>query len=281
MKVRVETLTQYPDVLKEMGVQSVSREWAKYLVPNPLKTVELDKYPRLKIISTPSTGTNHIDLSECNKRGIKVLSLLDDREGLSEIRASSEFAFYMILSALRSGGFRMWKNYVRDSEHMLGRELYGKKVGILGFGRIGQNLARYLDAFGATWRSYDYGSGENTLLDIFETCDIVLISMTLNEKSKGLITSEHLSRLSKDAILVNVSRAEIINEADLLEWTAQEGRYAADVLHHEVSGQHLDSPLLHRQNCIIHPHIAGHCIESNSKALRIALQLLKKEIANA
>src|SRR3990167_4576628 len=202
MKVRIECPTGHlGHVLDEFHVEQVSPARTRTLVPNPVVNVELLLYPKLQLIVTPSTGTNHIDLVECNKRGIQVISLLDDREGLETIRASSEFAFWMILSGLRLGGFRQWRNYNRNAEVMRGRELYGKHVGILGFGRIGQNVAKWLTAFGATWQSYDFGSSRLALEEIFEKCDVVLISMTLNDKSKGLITKDLLLRMKKDSIL--------------------------------------------------------------------------------
>ena len=274
MKVRIETRVLFPELEREFKVQPISREWAKMLVPDPLKTVPLDKFPRLEVISTPSTGTNHIDLKECERRGIKVKSLLDDREGLSEIRASSEFALFMILSGLRLGGFRQWKTYNRNAEAMLGRELYGKQVGIVGFGRIGQNIAKWVSAMGAKWRSYDYGSGEDALLSIFGECDIILISMNLNEKSFELIGDQHLSRMKKGAILVNVARAEIIKESALNFYATKGMNYVTDVLHREVDGN-VTSPLLNLPNVIVYPHLAGHALEANEKAMRIALRLLR------
>ena len=115
-------------------------------------------------------------------------------------------------------------------------------------------------------------------MGMFEWSDIVLISCSLNDKTRGMITEEYLSRLGKDTILVNVARAEIINERDLIEWASSgKGLYVSDVLHHEVQGN-VTSPLLELSNVQIYPHIAGHTIESNEKALRIALQLLEREI---
>ena len=264
-------------MLTQFGVIQTAREKAKYLVPDPTKWVELNAYPKLEVIATPSTGTNHIDLEACGKRGIKVLSLLNDRDELAEIRASSEFALWHILNALRGGGWRQWKKYDRQPEIMRGRELYEKYVGIVGFGRIGQNVAKWLSVMDVAWIHFDKNLGAERLNAIFDDCDIVLISCELNDETRGMITEKHLSRLKKDAILVNIARAEIIDERALEKWTEKGGIYAADVLHAEVHGN-VTSPLLSRSNCYITPHIAGTTIESEKKAARIALTLLRAEI---
>jgi D-3-phosphoglycerate dehydrogenase / 2-oxoglutarate reductase len=279
MRLRIEAPTKHLEhVLKEFDVKQVARGSATVLIPDPTKTVNLSNYPKLKLIVTPSTGTNHIPLNICNELGIKVVSLLDNREALDEIRASSEWAFFMILSGLRLGGWRQWQKYDRQPEIMRGRELYKKHVGIVGFGRIGQNVARWLDAFGATWESYDYGSSDETLRGLFSNCDIVLISCNLNDKSRGMIKAEHLDLLKDNAVLVNIARGEIIDERALLNGT-EKGRfvYVADVLHGEVDGN-VATPLLSRPNCIIYPHLGGVTVESEEKALRIALTLAQKEM---
>lgn len=278
MRVLIEAPHQHlQSVLTQFGVIQTPREKTKYLVPDPTRWVELDKYPKLEIIATPSTGTNHIDLAACEKRGIRVLSLLDDREELAEIRASSEFAMWHILNALRGGGWRQWRKYDRRPEIMRGRELYDKYVGIVGFGRIGQNIGKWLSAMDVAWIHYDKHLGAERLLGIFAECDVVLISCALNDETRGMITEKHLSRLKKSAILVNIARGEIIDERALDKWTEKGGLYAADVLSAEVLGN-VTSPLLSRSNCIITPHIAGATIESERKALRIALQLLRGAI---
>ncbi|MHA1962152.1 MAG: NAD(P)-dependent oxidoreductase [Candidatus Thorarchaeota archaeon] len=253
---------------------------AEYWVPNPSRNsiigiTHLRSMPRLSHISTPSTGLNHIDIKACQLRNVKVLSLLDDRKGLNEIRASSEFTFYLILSALRLGGFRMFDTYMRDDDIMRGRELYGKSVGIVGYGRIGKNIMKWTTAFGADCDYHDIG------LDKFDKMfekDITVISIPLNEETKGLITKKHLDLKPPGSILVNTARAEVIKKTDLEKWVKKgDCVYATDVLHNEVTGKHVESPLLKLTNCIVTPHIAGTTIESQEKAARIALGLLRKQ----
>lgn len=258
-------------------------EQATYWICNPsenfiISNIHLDLMPNLKAIITPSTGTNHINVAACEKRGVKVLSLLDDRVGLNEIRASSEFTFQLILHALHRP-FQQWKMYMRDDDVMRGRELCGKYVGIVGYGRIGKNIAKWCKAFGADWDYYDVYCKKNKIYKLFKNCDIVVLSLSLTKETVDFITKEHLELMKPGAILVNTARAEVVKEQDLVEW-AKKGQqcYAADVLHGEVTGHHVNSELLHLGNCIITPHIAGTTYESQEKAARIALKLLRNEV---
>ena len=242
-------------------------------VCDPLKPVTrpLLELTGVRYLATPSTGTNHIDLEACKDLNIKVFSLLDNREKLNCIKASSEFTFWLILSALRLGGFRQWKHYDRNDDFMRGNELYGKKVGLIGYGRIGKNVARYCQAFGAEWDYYDPAHKKYGNVKRMFKSDIVVICCSLTEETRGMIKDE-LDGF--EGILVNTARAEIIDEAALLKWT-EKGRYATDVLHGEVQGI-TDSPLLHRSNVIVTPHIAGTTYESQEKAARIVLDLLEE-----
>jgi len=102
----------------------------EHLIIDPLKPFgkpEIARYPGLRAIATPSTGTDHIDLNACKAAGIKVYSLLDDREALNEIRASSEFTFMAILMGLR----RIDRVIGSVDRREPGQELYKKMVGII------------------------------------------------------------------------------------------------------------------------------------------------------
>jgi D-3-phosphoglycerate dehydrogenase len=238
--------------------------------------------PKLELVVTASTGTNHIDMDVCAANGIDVLSLLDDRKGLEEIRASSEFTFFLILAGLRRLN-RLVYNITAGQDHvnlhaLRGHELYNKRVGIIGIGRIGRNIFRWCKAFGADVKwIYDpaYTKGV-TLEQVFEDSDIVVLSCALNESSIDMIRGSHVRLLKTGGVLVNTSRGEVIAEKELVEVlrVRPDITLAADVLSGETKGWHKNSPLLKLPNCIITPHVAGLTEESNEKAFRICNKLI-------
>ena len=223
----------------------------------------LSFYPNLKILATPSTGTNHIDMDACKRRGIKVVSLLDDRKGLDTITASSEFTFKLILDALRIAP---------------ARELIGKVVGLVGYGRIGKNVERYCRAFGARVRYiYDpYVGCYDSLEWVFQYSDIVVICCSLTDETRGIIGRKLLRTMKEGAVLVNTARGEVIREYELAEVMKdrQDLRVALDVLVGETTGMQNPAPLL-ALGAIITPHIAGETFDSRTKAAKIILRLLK------
>lgn len=253
----------------------------------------LDLFPNLDVLVTPSTGRNHIDLAACGRRGIPVYSLHDDQDALKAISASAEFTFLLLLNTLRrldiavqEVAARRWR---RREDLMRGRELSGKKVGLVGLGRIGRRVARYCAAFEANVVYYDpYVQDEElhrcSLEELFGQCDVVCICCTLSPETAGMINGSLLMRLKEGACLINTSRGEVVNERDLVEVLKMRPdlRVGLDVLAGEVTNAHLTSPLLaihdHRQ-IVITPHIAGATVESQEKAARIAMRLLTRHLA--
>jgi D-3-phosphoglycerate dehydrogenase len=225
----------------------------------------LDHFPDLRILATPSTGTNHIDLEACRQRNVKVISLLDDREGLETISASSEFAFRMILDAMRM-----------PPAH----ELQGKIVGLIGFGRIGRRLANWLEVMGCRVRLYDPDQRYRpaNMDEMFRQYDVVVICCTLNDKTYHMITGDLLRSMKEGAALVNVARGEIIDEDALVQVMGERPdlRVVVDVLEGETTGTQ-NPERLRRLGAIVTPHIAGETYESRTKAARIILGLLKRE----
>lgn len=268
-------------------------------VPNPGQRFTIDDdvleiFPRLEVIVTPSTGRNHIDSESCARRRVSVLGLTGDREALEAISASAEFTFLLLLNGLRRldvGQREVSARRWRMREDLLrGRELAGKRVGLVGFGRIGRRLARYCAAFDASVLYYDpYVHTSEvpaaSLEEIFEQCDIVCICCALTAETAGMVNRPLLDRLKRQAVLVNTSRGEVINEDDLLTLlTARDDiAVALDVLTGEVTGTPLNSRLLtlhDRGRIVITPHVAGATMESQAKAAAIALDLLRKHLAH-
>ena len=239
-----------------------------------------DKWPSLRLVVTPSTGETHLDREGLEGRGVAVLSLLDDREALENIRASSEFTFLLVLNALRrmdrallSGG---WE---RSDDAVRGRELHQKMVGLIGHGRIGKQMDAWLSAFGAGvyWNDpADKGCIFQAAVEwMFRNCHVVVVCCSLTAETRKMVTGNLVRLMRPGAILVNTARGEILDEdgvaaalvsrPDLDLWT--------DVLSGEATGEIATSPLLGLPNAHITPHMAGTTFESQEKAARIALSL--------
>jgi|AP95_1055475.scaffolds.fasta_scaffold22439_2 D-3-phosphoglycerate dehydrogenase len=255
----------------------------------------LELYPSLKVLVTPSTGRNHISEAACKRRNLPVYSLLDDRETLDSITASSEFTFLLLLNALRRldvGMAEVSAGRWRQRESLMrGRELAGKQVGLVGLGRIGRRLARYCRAFDADVAYYDpYVLTEDlpvwSLEEIFSQADAVCICCALTPETTGMISGDLLRRLKPEATLINSSRGEVVVEADLVEVLADRSdlRVGLDVLPGEVTNTHHESPLLefHRSGqIVVTPHIAGASVESQSKAALGALNIIRNHFRSS
>jgi D-3-phosphoglycerate dehydrogenase len=253
-------------------------------------------YPDLKVIVTPSTGSEHLRVRELEARGITVLSLLDDRAGLERIAASAEHAFLLLLNGLRglptaTRAFdqRKWRRDMEDA--LRGRELQGRQVGLIGLGRIGRRLSRYCDAFGAPVLYYDpyvdHGPETSvrveTLEELFDRSDSIVVCCTLNDETSGLVGTELLRRMRPASTLVNIARGEIIDEAALATVLVERPdiQVSLDVLSGEAVDRQFDSPivpLVDQQRVVVTPHIGGSSVESQSKAAVIALRLMESAL---
>lgn len=298
-----------PEVFAGVPFEVVRRTaWtADELAPDPAATAwitntgwrfrlgdrELDLYPALRVIVTPSTGADHIDVGAVRARGIAFRSLLDDREGLESIAASAEFAFLLLLNTLRrlpvavdAAARGRWR---RDDEDLLrGHELQGRRVGLVGLGRIGRRLARFCEAFGATVAWYDpyvaTGPGRrfDDLGELFANSDSVVVCCTLSAETEGMIGGELVRRLPRAATLVNIARGEILAEAEVAAVLRERDDLAAglDVLRGEPQGTQFASPLRALAGLgriVVTPHVGGSTHESQANAARIALRLVARE----
>lgn len=264
-------------------------------VPNPgqdfiIDEAILEKYKRLRVIVTPSTGSNHINKNACKNFGVEVFSLLDDRSGLENISASAEFSFNLILHCLRKMDLALEEvkagRWRENEDALRGRELQGKTVGLIGYGRIGRRLDKYCRAFDAHMCIYDpYVDQDHRfvrdLQKIFTNCDIVVCCCALTQETNAMLDDNLFCKLKKGAMFINSARGEIINEIMLAEVIEKRPdiRVAVDVLSGEVSGTQFSSPLIKFQKSgqvIISPHIAGATLESQEKAAFISLSLLQR-----
>jgi D-3-phosphoglycerate dehydrogenase len=266
----------YTNTIKGIGQLSVRLKDAEILVlireRTQITRQLIEKLPNLKLISQTGKVGSHVDVAACTERGIVVA------EGFGSPIAPAELTWALIMAAMRRIPQYMshlkhgaWQQSGLKSGSMptnfgLGQVLRGKTLGIWGYGKIGQLLAGYGKAFGMRvllWGSE--ASRERGLKDglnvaasreeFFAESDIVSLHLRLNDATRGIVTAADLQRMKTTALLVNTSRAELI-EPDALLGALNRGRpgmAAIDVFESEPILQ--GHALLRLENCICTPHI--------------------------
>ena len=240
----------------------------------------MDAAPGLRAIVTPTTGLNHIDVSEAGRRGIEVLSLRGETGFLRDVRATAELTIGLMLSLLRRlpGAFEHVRDGGWDRDRFRGNELAGMTVGIIGYGRLGTLVARYLSAFDATVLVSDpavsaaalpAGLRLASLNELLERSSLVSLHVNLIEQTEGMFGPAEFAAMKQGAWLVNTARGELVDENALLA-ALETGRLsgaAVDVLSGEQTRER--QPLVEyarrHGNLLITPHIGGCTAESMEK----------------
>ncbi|WP_277374502.1 D-2-hydroxyacid dehydrogenase family protein [Pseudomonas sp. AA-38] len=221
----------------------------------------LQRLPRLKLISQTGRAGPHLDLEACRERGVTVA------EGTGSPIAAAELTWALILNARRGLREAMNGLYAGQWQVNLGQRLYGQTLGIWGYGRIGQRLARYARAFEMpvlVWGSEasrqaavaDGHEAAPTREAFFAQADIVSLHLRLVEATRYCVSAADLARMKPDALLVNSSRAELIAPGALLEALerGRPGQAALDVFEQEPILQ-ADHPLLTHPRVLCTPHL--------------------------
>jgi D-3-phosphoglycerate dehydrogenase len=266
----------YTNTVKGMGQLSVRLKDADVIVLIRERThitrQLVEKLPKLKLIVQTGRVGSHIDIAACTERGIAIA------EGTGSPVAPAELTWSLIMAAIRrlpqyiaNLKHGVWQQSGLKAASMpanfgLGSVLKGKTLGIWGFGKIGQILAGYGRAFGMqvlVWGSetsrqaavaMGYAAADSKQ-QLFTDSDVLSLHLRLNDVTRGAVTTEDLSQMKPTALLVNTSRAELI-EPDALIAALNRGRpgmAAVDVFETEPILQ--GHALLRLENCICTPHI--------------------------
>ena len=266
----------YTNTVKGLGQLSVRLKDADVIIlireRTHLSRQLIEKLPKLKLISQTGRVGPHIDINACTERGIAVA------EGAGSPVSPAEFTWALMMSAMRRlpqyiGNLKhgAWQQSGLKAGSMpanfgIGMALKGKTLGIWGYGRIGQLIAGYGRAFGMNvliWgrtpsREKAILDGYNAALnreDFFSRSDVLSLHLRLTDETRGIVTLDDLSRMKPTALLVNTSRAELI-EPDALISALNRGRpgmAALDVFETEPILQ--GHALLRLENCVCTPHI--------------------------
>jgi len=252
----------------------------------------MSRAPRLRWIASPTTGLNHIDLESAERRDIRVLSLRGQVEFLSNVRATAELTVGLMLSLLRRIPDAV--NHTRAGEWnrdaFRGLELHGRTVGIVGYGRLGKIVGRYLAAFGARVLATDVarvdaepGVELMSLRELLRQSDMVSLHVNLAPQNSGFFDGSCLRLMKPGSHLVNTSRGELIDETALLEALRSEhlAGAALDVARGEwrFDRNHpLAAYARTHSNLILTPHIGGATVESMSKAETFLASLVAEAV---
>ena len=242
----------------------------------------LDQIPNLKVIASPATGMNHLDLAEIKSRGIKIISLRGRKGFLKNVPSTAEETFGFVLSLARNipWAFDDVKKGGWDRIQWRGRQLMGKTIGLAGFGRLGKIVARYAKAFNMNVIACDPNVSEKFMksrgvvkvstAELFKKSDIVSLHVLLTNETHNLVKENHLKLMKPTAYLINTARAELVEKGVLEKALKQKwiAGAAVDVLWDEKGdGSHLKKdPLVayarKNKNLIILPHIGGATFEA-------------------
>ncbi len=239
----------------------------------------LDAAKCLKVIGVCSVGLNHVDTKYAEEKGIQVFNA----PGLNG-NAVAELTISKMLDISRgtmvaNHDVKVLKQW--DKYKFVGRELRGKTLGVLGFGRIGQRVGEIARVFGMKIVAYDpylpaevFAKNEATSMSIAQLCevsDFVTIHLPLNDETRNMFNKESISKMKNDAVVLNMARGGIVNEKDMYEAlkAGTIGGYATDVMENELAagglteGAGFDSPLFECDNFIVSPHIGAQTVDAS------------------
>ncbi|MFY9493265.1 MAG: 2-hydroxyacid dehydrogenase [Minisyncoccia bacterium] len=258
----------------------------------------LDQTPNLKIIASPATGMNHLDLAEIKSRGIKLISLRGRKGFLRNVPSTAEETFALILSLSRNipWAFDDVKKGGWDRIKWRGHQLKGKTIGLLGFGRLGRIVAKYAKAFDMSVLACDpnvsagfmkgRGVAKVSMEDLFKESDIVSLHVLLTDDTHNLVKEKHLRSMKPSAYLINTARAELVENGVLEKALKQKwiAGAAVDVMWDEKGdGVHLKNNSLvdyarKNKNLIIMPHVGGATFEAMEVTQDYIADLVSKHL---
>jgi len=278
------------DVITGMEPAELSKRIAGYdavVVRSATRVTKevIDAGKQLKVIARAGAGVDNIDVEAAEAKGIKVISSPE-----ATTVAVAELTLGLMLSLARQipHADASMKQGKWEKAGLLGSELRGKTLGIIGTGRIGRAVGYKAKAFLMGLLAHDIAPSEefaertgckyvdlNTLL---RESDFVTLHVVLTPKTRHMIGERELKLMKPTAFLINASRGEVVDEGALIE-ALKEGRIAGAALDvYEREPLPADSPLLKLKNVILLPHIGASTVEAQREAGIIIAQKLKEEL---
>ncbi len=236
--------------------------------------------PKLKVISSYAVGYNNIEVEYATQRGIAVCNTPGV---LTETTADLTWALILTTCRriseserfLRKGNFKGWEPML-----MLGLDVYGKTLGIIGMGRIGQAVAKRATGFAMRIIYYNdvpvsnalpFAATEVDLQTLLKEADIITLHLPLTKETFHLIGKEEFALMKENAVLINTSRGAVIDEKELIKALSEKRIFSAglDVYENEPD---IPQELLALENVVLLPHIGSASIETRTKMALLAAE---------
>jgi glyoxylate reductase len=260
----------------ELRARAADKDALIALLTDAIDRDVIDAAPKLKVIANVAVGFNNVDVAHARSRGIVVTNTPDV---LTESVADFTWALILAITRRLAEGERLirrgeWKGWALDL--LLGTELRGKQLGLVGVGRIGRAVAARAPAFGMlvayTARRDLAGVGEAMTLDrLLLTSDVVSLHVPLTPDTRHMIDRRALTRMKRSAYLINTARGPVVDE-EALAWALQQHLIAGaalDVYEHEPA-VHRD--LLKLENVLLVPHLASGTTETRTAMADLAVE---------
>ena len=252
----------------------------------------MDACPNLRYIGEIATGYNNVDCAAAKEKGITVTNI-----PAYSTASVAQLAFALLLEIchhtahhndlVHQGEWCSCKDTMFYDHTWPIIELAGKTLGIIGFGQIGQSVARIARAFGMKVIAYSRTVREEgkalaeyvTLDELLSRSDVISLHCPLFPETKGIINKESIAKMKDGVILLNTSRGPLVNEADLADALRSGKVYAAgvDVVSEEPMRE--DNPLLTAPECFITPHMAWMSKEARTRLIDIAVNNVRQFLA--
>jgi glyoxylate reductase len=260
--------TQLPLAREDLKSRLLDKVGAVSVFTDRIDDEVLAAGPQLKVVSNIAVGYDNIDVAAAKARGIIVTNTPDV---LTE--ATAELTWGLILAAARRipEGDRLvrrgaWKAWTLD--FMLGTELRGKQLGIIGRGRIGKAVARKAPAFGMT---AVFAKEDMSMDELLISSDVVSIHTSLRPDTRHLIDKRALARMKRSAILVNSARGAVVDE-EALAWALKERLIAAAALDVYEREPIVHEALLGLENVVLAPHLGSATRETRTAMIDLAVR---------
>lgn len=261
------------------------------LLSDPVTARVFDGCPKLKVVAQYAVGYDNIDIEAARARGIVVThtpGVLTD--------ATADMAFALLLAAarripeadayVRRGQFRRW-----ETDVLLGTELRGKTLGIVGMGRIGEAMARRALGFGMKVVYYNRRRANPTVEhvagaryvsfdELLETSDVVSLHCALNASSRHLFGADAFRRMKPTALLINTARGAVVDEEALVEALAR-GEIAGAGLDVFEEEPEVHPGLLEQDRVVLAPHLGSATVEARTQMARMCAEAILATLAGA